>query len=80
MAYELLPFILETNWDKPELLRVRQMKQGRKKLDVIETIVEGKQLDFIYEPEEMLVREVKEDWGHKRGLGSDMQFSGYADV
>lgn len=58
-TYNRLPFILETRWDKPELRRVTQIRKGNKRLDVIEAIVEGERVDFIYEPEEMLVLEVR---------------------
>lgn len=51
-------YLLETKYDKPEPLRINLIKKGRKTFDVIETIVYGKRLDFIYDPEELLVSQI----------------------
>lgn len=56
---ETLPFLLETKWNKPELLRVREIKEGKKKLDLIETIIGKERVNFIFEPEELLVSKVE---------------------
>jgi len=79
IAYAFLPFVLETKWDKPELLRVYQRKQGKNKLDVIEAIVEGKRLDFVYEPEEMLVTEVRY-YDSKGEWSSTYAMSNYTEI
>jgi hypothetical protein len=55
------------------------MTQGKKKLDVIETIFENKRLDFIYEPEEMLVMEVK-FYDGKLGWWRSYSFSDYTEI
>ncbi len=55
----VLPFLLETKWDKPELLQVKRVREGKQTLEIIETIVGGYQMDFVYEIEEMLVSEVR---------------------
>lgn len=51
--------LLETKWDKPEVLRVKRIGTGKKMFDVIETIVYGRRVDFIFDPEELLVSYVK---------------------
>ena len=81
IAYEVIPFLLETKWDKPELLRVSQIKKGKRKFDVIETTVEGKRLDFVFEPEEMLVTEVrfydeKGEWSHSHAMADYVDING----
>lgn len=47
--------LMETKWDKPEPLRVRRISDGGKTFDVIETVIYEKRINFIYDPEEMLV-------------------------
>ncbi len=74
-----IPFILETKWDKPDPQRVSQIKQGKKKLDVIETRFNGFRMDFIYEIEEMLVLEVK-FYDEKMGWWKGYSFSNYTEI
>jgi hypothetical protein len=73
-----IPFLLETKWNKPELVRVRRIKEKKQLLDVIETIVEGDRMDFVYEPEEMLVREVR--FYGKSGLIINYVLSNYTTI
>lgn len=53
-----LPFLLETKWDKPEPLRVFRIREKKKDFDVIETRINNMRMDYVYEPEEMLVTEI----------------------
>ncbi|MEQ1921703.1 MAG: hypothetical protein ABL952_04260 [Pyrinomonadaceae bacterium] len=55
---DVLTFMLETRWYKPELVQVSRQLIGKRKVDVIQTLVGGARIDFVYEPEEMMVREV----------------------
>jgi hypothetical protein len=58
LSYYRLTFLLETKWDKPEPLRlIRVFRRGRG-YDAIQTTYEGVRIDFLYDPEEMLVTEV----------------------
>lgn len=59
IALDRIPFILESKWNRPEPQRVTTLQQGRKQVEVVETFFEGKRMDFIYEPEDMLVLEVR---------------------
>ncbi len=79
MMEEQLPFMLETKFYKPELLRVMRMDVEKKKMDVIETMVGDIQMDFVYEPEEMLVREV---WfhGHDGRVLEKYRFWEYVEI
>lgn len=54
-----LPFLLETRWNRPDLLRVRRKTEKHQQLDIIETLINGTRVDFAFEPEELLVREVR---------------------
>ncbi|MEO6656280.1 MAG: hypothetical protein ABIO36_09385, partial [Pyrinomonadaceae bacterium] len=57
--YDQIPFLLETKWRKPTPLRVTREKAGKNQMDVIETMNGKWQVDFVYEPEDMLVTEVR---------------------
>ena len=76
---EQLPFLLETKFYKPQLIRVRRTKLGSKSVDVIETIVGRHPMDFVYEPEEMLVSEI---WFHHDDgtVWQKYQLSHYSDI
>jgi hypothetical protein len=50
-------FLLETKWDKPEPKKVTRM-EGSKSLDSIETLLHGRRIDFVFDPEELLVSRV----------------------
>ena len=54
-----IPYLLETKWYKPTPLRVTSEKFDKKTSDVIEVQMGGQQLAFVFEPEEMLVKEVR---------------------
>lgn len=56
-SYHRLVFLMETKWDKPEPVRVTRIQRGRKAFDVIETRTYGRRIDFIFDPEELLVWE-----------------------
>ena len=76
---EWTPFLLETKWDKPELLGVKRIKIGKKKFEVIEAKAGMKKIDFIYEPEEMLVLEVH--FYDDEGIAwQKYKFADYTDV
>ncbi len=76
---ETLPFLLETKWNKPELLRVTRVKNGKNQDDIIETMVGGRQMDFVFEIEEMLVSEVR--FHDKQGvIWQVYSFADYKDV
>ena len=79
IAFNRVPFVLETKYNKPEPIRVTQMKQGTKRFEVIETLFDGERLDFIYEDEEMLVLEVK-FYDEKLGWWKGYSFSDYTEV
>jgi hypothetical protein len=72
-------YLLETKWDKPEFLRVTQLKKGKKKFDVIEAKIKDQRIDFLFEPEEMLVLQVA--LYNKKGIVWRVHsFSDYADI
>lgn len=50
-----LIYLLETETEKPDPVRVLRTAVGKETLDSIETIFQGRRLDFYYEPEKMLV-------------------------
>ena len=52
-------YLLETRWDKPELIRVRSEGRGEDRLEVLQTEIEGRRVDFVFGPEELLVREIR---------------------
>jgi hypothetical protein len=58
LAWYRLLFLLETKWDKPELLRLTRVFRRGRGYDAIQTTYEGARLDFLYDPEAMLVSEV----------------------
>lgn len=76
---QVLPFLLETKWQKPELLRVKRVKDGKKTLEIIETMVGGRQMDFVYEIEEMLVSEVR-FYDQKGRMWQVYAFSNYTTI
>lgn len=55
VAVNRLAFLLETNWDRPEPVRITRATRGRKALDVIETRYDDVRIDFVFDPEDMLV-------------------------
>ena len=57
-ALERVIYLLETQIDKPTPLRVYCEKKGKKVFDVIETKFKEYSVDYKYEPEEMLTREI----------------------
>ena len=75
---ETLPFLLETKWNKPELLRVREIKEGKQKLDLIETIIGNERVNFIFEPEELLVSKV--EFYYKGKLNTTYTFWNYTTI
>jgi len=75
---EQLTFLLETKWYKPEVLRVIREKEGRKEIDVIETIIGKQRVDFVYESEELLVSEVR--FYYKGNIWRKYRFSDYTDI
>ena len=77
-SLERIIYLLETKWDKPELLRVKRIKQGKKMFDVIEASVKNQRIDFIYEQEEMLVQEI--DIYYKGIVQTKYSFLDYIDV
>lgn len=82
----ILPFLLETRWFKPEPIRVRRFRKGKKTLELIETTFRDHRLDFTYEIEDQLVTEVDEYWGDnapdvlKGRLDQKWAFDDYVDV
>jgi len=58
-VFDQVDLLLETKWFKPELLRVTQEKDGRRQLNVIETLVAKRRVDFVFEPKELLVLETR---------------------
>lgn len=44
--YAQLLYLMETKWQKPRLLATHTERIGFKKYDVVETVVEGEQIDF----------------------------------
>ncbi|CAN5336505.1 hypothetical protein BH10ACI3_BH10ACI3_19450 [soil metagenome] len=58
-VFDQIPFLLETNWYKPTPIRVKREKMGKKSVDVIEVLMAKTHLQFVYDPEEMLVTEVR---------------------
>jgi len=74
-----LAYLLETKWDKPELLGLTTRQHAKKSLDVIETRFAGVRTDFVYDPEDMLVTEVDEY--DKDGVaGGAILLSDYASI
>jgi hypothetical protein len=79
MSLERILYLLETKWDKPELIRVRRIQEDKVSMDVIEALVGTIRIDFHFEPEEMLVRRV--DRYDKEGIvRQSYSFSDYRDV
>ena len=58
IALERVIWLLETKYDKPELLGVRRKKEGKLTFDIIEARIGNFRLGFAFEPEEMLIRRV----------------------
>lgn len=79
VRYDRVPFLLETKWDRPEPVKVTQIKRGKKKLDVIQTIFDSERIDFIYDPEEMLVLQV-DFYDEKLGMWKSYKFSEYTEI
>ena len=73
-----VPYLLETKWNKLVPQRVTRIKQDKKNFDVIETIFEKMRIDFVFEPEEMLVREVQ--FYDQGKLWQQYNLSNYVDV
>jgi len=57
--YAQIPFLLETKSYKPVPINVTREKEESKTHDVLTVVVGSAQLSFVYEPEEMLVTEVR---------------------
>jgi len=57
--YDQVPLFLETKWYRPIPLRVTREKVDKKISDVLEVRIGDLNLAYVYEPEEMLVREVR---------------------
>lgn len=75
-----IPFLLETSWFQPDILRVTREKVDKKKFDVIETLTDGRRIDFVYEPEEMLVSEVRFHSRFGDGLYQKYRFYSYTTI
>lgn len=58
VAVNRLAFLLETKWDRPEPVRIMRAPSGRKALDVIKTRYGDVRIDFMFDPEDMLVVQV----------------------
>jgi len=71
-------YLLETKWTKPELLRVERIRKDKNQLDVIETKVGEKRVDFVFESEELLVYEVW--WYYKGVVSQKYRFSDYTEI
>lgn len=78
ILFDRVPYLLETKWDKPEPQRVTRVKENKKNFDVIETIFYSMRIDFVFEPEEMLVREVK--FYDQGKLSQQYNLSNYTDI
>ena len=79
LVIDRVQFLLETKWDKPELLRVTQIKKDKKVFDVIQAVVGKLRMDFVYEPEEMLVLEVN-FYDKNNVLWKKYEFSDYTEI
>jgi hypothetical protein len=53
-----LAYLLETKWDKPEPLRISLLKRSGKTFNVIETRFGAERMDFMFDPEDLLVTQV----------------------
>ncbi len=74
-----MPLLLETKWNKPEIVRVSQLKDGKAKLEVVETIVGKRRMEFIFEPEDMSILKVRE-YDERGILWRVYSFSDYVEI
>jgi hypothetical protein len=58
VALERVVWLLETKFDKPEILSLRRERDGKITYDVVKARIGTFTLEFAFEPEEMLVRRV----------------------
>lgn len=58
-SLERIIYLLETKWDKPELLSVRRIGKGKNSMDVLEAKVGDTLINMHFEPEELLIRRVE---------------------
>lgn len=71
--------LLETKWFKPEILRVVHEKDGKRQLSVIQTIIGEGRADFVFEPSQLLVSEIR--WLNDNGsVFQKDRFFEYTDV
>ncbi|MBV9241225.1 MAG: hypothetical protein JO314_04375 [Acidobacteria bacterium] len=77
--YERMMFLLETKSCKPEILGVTRVREGKRVLDVIQTVFSGSRVDLAYEPEEQLVGEARVYWSAGE-IGHKYRFDKYVDV
>lgn len=78
-SYERVIYLLETRWEKPDVVRVSRQKIRRKIYDVVETTFRGKRIDFFYEAEEMLVTRVV-SYRQDGSVSDTYLFSDYSDA
>ena len=59
VSFYRIRYLLETKADRPELIRIYRTREKKKNFDVIEAKIGKTRFDVFYEPEEMLVRQIK---------------------
>jgi len=72
-------YMLEMKGDKPEPVRLTSEIHGKTRIEVLRTNVRSYRIDFVYEPEELLVREARL-YFKGDDLGMTYSFADYVDV